>query len=405
MYSNLLFHLKTVFLIFLFCLSLVAQTVSTLTKGFNANGDISINKKGDIFVSDFGSVLGNANGADIYKVKKDGSFQVFASGFVGASGNAFDSHGFLYQSNIAIGTVSKVSPNGKVTTFASENITSPVGITADNEDNIYVTNCRTPGWLTKISPSGETSIFASSSLMKCPNGLTIDDAGNLYTCNFGDGNIIKITPNGEVSKLAFVPGNNNGHLIFANGLLYVVGRSANQIFTVSLSGDVNKLAGAGIPGNGQRGKKDGTAESATFSLPNGIDVSPDGDTLYISDKVDILRNALNPSVIRIITGINPNATDIQNRSPLLEYGITLDQNYPNPFNPNTIISYFINKSAAVNVNIYDVLGKKISTLINKKQDPGNHIIEFKGNNYSTGTYYYKLTVDNYSISKKMLLIK
>ena len=275
---------------------LFGQTVTTLTSGFNANGGIAIDSTGAIFVAHFGSVLGNPRGAEVYKVLRDGSFSVFAIGFVGASGNAFDSQGNLFQSNIAIGTISKVTPAGDVSTFATANITSPVGVAVDNQDNIFVTNCRTPGWITKITPDGQSSILVTSNLMSCPNGLTIDNSGNLYTCNFGNGNVIKITPEGVASILAFVPGNNNGHLIFANDVLYVVGRQANQIFTVTLSGQVSKFAGAGTPGFGPRGKTDGPADQATFSLPNGIGASPDGDTLYVSNKVAVFGTALNPSV-------------------------------------------------------------------------------------------------------------
>ena len=58
-----------------------------------------------------------------------------------------------------------------------------------------------PGRISKTTPDGMTTTFVSSPLMNCPNGLTIDDDGNLYTANFDDGRVVKITPDGTASEL------------------------------------------------------------------------------------------------------------------------------------------------------------------------------------------------------------
>ena len=246
-----------------------AQTVTTLTGQFNASGGVTVDTSGAIYVADFGAALGIQTGTNVYRVTLNGDVTVFASGLSGASGNAFDSQGNLFQSNISGGRISKITPDGTVSTFTTTNIQSPVGVTVDENDNVYTTNCKTLGEIIKTTPAGVSTIFAINNLMSCPNGLTIDNDGNLYTSNFNNGNVIKITPAGVVSFLATIPGGNNGHIIFGNGRLYVVARRGNQIYELSLAGSVKLLAGTGSVGN-----SDGGALQSTWFIPNGIGISP-----------------------------------------------------------------------------------------------------------------------------------
>lgn len=91
----------------------------------------------------------------------------------------------------------------------------------------------------------------------------------------------------------------------------------------------------------------------------------------------------------------------------------LSQNYPNPFNPSTVIKYSIPNSADVSIRIFDILGNEVATLVNEKQNAGYYSVEFssaeRGNNLSSGIYFYKLTATgeagDFSESKKMTLIK
>jgi len=274
-------------------------TVTTLTEPFSGSGGVAVDASGVIYVADFGAALNNANGMNVSKITLDGVITVFASGLFGASGNAFDSQGNLFQSNIAAAKISKITPDGTVSTFTTSNIRNPVGVTVDENDNVYTTNCTSPGVIVKTTPAGVSTIFVSNSLMSCPNGLTIDDDGNLYTANFNNGNVIKIAQAGAVSVLATLPGANNGHLTFGNGRLYVVARKANQIYEVSLTGGMKLLAGTGAAGN-----SDGDALQSTWNLPNGIRLSPTGTELYINDKVVGTGTELNPVVVRMISGFD-----------------------------------------------------------------------------------------------------
>jgi len=88
----------------------------------------------------------------------------------------------------------------------------------------------------------------------------------------------------------------------------------------------------------------------------------------------------------------------------------LMQNYPNPFNPSTTISYAVPDEALVKVQIYDVTGKLVSTLVNGKQQAGIHQIEWTGKDaygsrVATGVYFYKMTAGSYVETKKMLFTK
>ena len=90
--------------------------------------------------------------------------------------------------------------------------------------------------------------------------------------------------------------------------------------------------------------------------------------------------------------------------------IKLDQNYPNPFNPITIISYEIPRGEFVELNIFNLRGNKITTLVNEFQNPGIKSYQWNGtndngNSVSAGVYIYTIEAGNYLKSKKMILLK
>ena len=83
----------------------------------------------------------------------------------------------------------------------------------------------------------------------------------------------------------------------------------------------------------------------------------------------------------------------------------LEQNYPNPFNPSTSISYEITSGAMTSLKIYDVMGREVSLLVNEFQQPGRYTARFNASSLASGVYMYKLTSGNFSITKKMSLLK
>jgi hypothetical protein len=99
----------------------------------------------------------------------------------------------------------------------------------------------------------------------------------------------------------------------------------------------------------------------------------------------------------ITTGIGNN-TEIPS-----EY--KLEQNYPNPFNPGTIISYSLKENGYVTLKVFDILGKEVAALVNARQNAGTYNVEWNAGNFSSGVYFYKLTTEKFSDTKRMMLLR
>lgn len=83
----------------------------------------------------------------------------------------------------------------------------------------------------------------------------------------------------------------------------------------------------------------------------------------------------------------------------------LSQNYPNPFNPTTEIQYSIPKSGIVTLKVYNILGQEVMTLVNQQQTTGSYKVDFNASNLASGIYMYRLQSGNYTLTKKMVLLK
>lgn len=84
---------------------------------------------------------------------------------------------------------------------------------------------------------------------------------------------------------------------------------------------------------------------------------------------------------------------------------SLGQNYPNPFNPTTQIEYSIPERGFVTLKVYDILGKEVATLFNGEQPSGKYKVNFNGIGLSSGVYLYELKAGNFTITKKLVLMK
>src|SRR3989339_323955 len=83
----------------------------------------------------------------------------------------------------------------------------------------------------------------------------------------------------------------------------------------------------------------------------------------------------------------------------------LFQNYPNPFNPVTNIKFALPKTTKVAINVYNLLGEKVATLLNEDKEAGYYEVKFDGSNFSSGIYIFRLTAGDFVQTKKMTLIK
>ncbi|RLD12695.1 T9SS C-terminal target domain-containing protein, partial [candidate division KSB1 bacterium] len=83
----------------------------------------------------------------------------------------------------------------------------------------------------------------------------------------------------------------------------------------------------------------------------------------------------------------------------------LEQNYPNPFNPSTLIRYRLADAGKVNLTVYNSLGQKVKTLVNKIQNAGLHEVKFDGGSLPSGIYFCSLKQGQHEAKIKMILLK
>ena len=102
------------------------------------------------------------------------------------------------------------------------------------------------------------------------------------------------------------------------------------------------------------------------------------------------------------------AIEIEEGNRPTEY--TLNQNYPNPFNPTTTISFNLPVSGKVRLEVFNLLGQKVKVLQDGQLSAGNHALEWDatddyGRTVATGVYFYRLTTEEFTQTKKMMLLK
>ncbi len=134
---------------------------------------------------------------------------------------------------------------------------------------------------------------------------------------------------------------------------------------------------------------------------SGIYKKPNSDILYVSTIDHIYQISQGElTTLKTITSIPDNRFSVPNPQ-----SYHLDQNYPNPFNPRTTINYQLPKTIDVELSIYDLLGQKVTTLVKKRQQAGNHQVEWDASTFASGIYYYKIQAGEFQDVKKMILIR
>jgi photosystem II stability/assembly factor-like uncharacterized protein len=129
---------------------------------------------------------------------------------------------------------------------------------------------------------------------------------------------------------------------------------------------------------------------------------------YVTRKIGWASSRYYYSEIHTVVGGNDTTYFTSIHEPIVNIAsdFVLYQNYPNPFNPKSNIKYKIEKTTFTKIIVFDITGKEIATLVNKKQNAGTYEIQFDGSNLSSGIYFYTLFVDGIRIdTKKAILIK
>ncbi|MFQ3598315.1 MAG: S8 family serine peptidase [Chloroherpetonaceae bacterium] len=172
------------------------------------------------------------------------------------------------------------------------------------------------------------------------------------------------------------------------------------------------------------------------TIPTAIAARPNTNELYVTTSNSILKstdggNTWTPEAIpSIITSLNflifanerhgwacgangmivkyqPATTSSVGGGTISEKpsAFKLMQNYPNPFNPATTITYQLAAFSDVKLEVFDVLGRKVATLVNARQTAGAHSVNFNASAFASGVYFYRLQAGSFVETKKMMLVK
>lgn len=132
----------------------------------------------------------------------------------------------------------------------------------------------------------------------------------------------------------------------------------------------------------------------------------DSTVIYFSGINEVTDQFAEPLELEFVNGsIKSQPTSVEEG---IENEFRLLQNYPNPFNPSTIIEFSLPYNSEVNLSVFNALGSKITTLLDRNLQKGKHSVEWNASGYSSGIYFYRLAVNgnmDYTITKQMLLLR
>ncbi|HTY58802.1 MAG TPA: T9SS type A sorting domain-containing protein, partial [Bacteroidota bacterium] len=186
-------------------------------------------------------------------------------------------------------------------------------------------------------------------------------------------------------------------------------------YSVSLSADGNTAIIGGYPDNGFTGaawvftrsggvwtqlgsKFVGTGAAGNGEQGVSVSLSSDGNTALVGGFADNNFMGAAWAFTRTVSGVQSPGAGAPSQ-------FSLGQNYPNPFNPTTAISYELPRASDVNIGIYDVLGRLVSTLVHERKEAGSYDVRFNGSNLSSGIYFYRMVAGDFAASRRFVLVK
>lgn len=150
-----------------------------------------------------------------------------------------------------------------------------------------------------------------------------------------------------------------------------------------------------------------TEEFAAEGITTGpnFTVESSGKVIFRTNTLAIkpLFRVATGGQLHVVTGYVTSVEKEEN--PALPSDFNVEQNYPNPFNPETTIGYSLPEAGKVTIDIYNVLGQKVLTLLDGQQTAGVHSVHFEGGDLPSGIYFYKIQAGSHSKVMKMMLVK
>ncbi len=136
-----------------------------------------------------------------------------------------------------------------------------------------------------------------------------------------------------------------------------------------------------------------------FLLGAGLGVVQKRNDSMVEPPEYLLSAIIDGDTLGTIVGVENDYDDY------LPSSTKLFQNYPNPFNPSTTIAYTVPEGDYITLEVFNILGEKINTVVNGYQQPGKYSINFNAENLASGTYIYRITAGDFVDSKKLILLK
>jgi len=270
--------------------------------------------------------------------------------------------------------------------------TRPVYSLASFQNNIYA---GTDGEGVKISTNYGDSWYQSSLDSMFITYLTVNDSGDIFAGEC-DGGLYRSTDNGtnwvelsnpwvnSYSCIASILLVNQDYIFVGLGRWANVNDS-NLVFRSSDNGSTWELSDSGINSD--------AINNLLFSSDSSL-YATTRDGLYKSTNFGDSWLPVEPFVTDVKTN------DFENPPTVF----ALQQNYPNPFNPTTVIGYQIPRGVFVTLKVYDMLGREVATLVNEEKAAGEYQVNFATEGLASGVYIYRMQVNNFIESKKMILL-
>jgi uncharacterized delta-60 repeat protein len=379
-----------------------------VTAGYLSNGDVWLRT-----YNGPGNARDQAN-----SIAVDGAGNIYVAGYCAGSGTDDDFATIKYLPNGDTAWVRRYNGPGNGEDWAN-------AVAVDGDGNVYVTGHSLGDGTDydyatiKYLPDGDTAWVRRNNGpgngQDFANAVAVDGDGNVYVTgeSSGDGTdydyaTIKYLPDGDTAWVRRYNGPGNGQdfakavALDGDGNVYVTGESIGD--GTSFDFTTIKYLANGDSGWVMRydGPESDVDEAVAIAVDDSGNVYVTGSTTQGGKGVEdycTIKYVQTPSEVKDETGDRERPSEFD-----------LSQNYPNPFNPATKIEFTLAKPGFVTLQVYDVLGRKVRTLVSEELSSGYKSVIWDGKNdagddVASAVYFYQLKVGDFSEPKKMLLLK
>lgn len=264
------------------------------------------------------------------------------------------------------------------------------------------------------SPCDFAVVYENSNIMYCGDGTTTGGTGSLLkSTNAGvNWTELQVVSGTEIPMITIssLDPNLSYHTCWGSGGFW---KTTNQWTTFSQVASTSSMWATDIAKDDPTAVAYGVYGSQVYISTNSgtsfatttVSSSPEAGMLFY-DKGNLLVQKSGGVYKCVITYTVPTVSGIHQISGEIPKEFGLLQNYPNPFNPSTDIKYQISKNSAVQIKVFDALGRELETLFDGQLAPGIYEVDWSGTNYTSGIYFYTLIVNGERVdTKKMMLVK